>query len=238
MRSQKPSFVTVDLHAHVPQEATDSHSSNSSSSSSSSKPRTIASVSFAEQQVELYSSNSSLSVQSSGPMDLVSASCNISSLRDVELTEDDRMGLSALLSGHADQEVLIHKYNIPMTREKISCLKPGTWLNDEVINFYVEMMMQEGGSIHSFNTFFMVRLYQNENYNFNNVARWTKKVDIFRQKKVFIPINYKNEHWVLVVIDLTIKTIFFYDGYKGNGDTSYDAPLLSITLKVLLSMIT
>jgi Ulp1 family protease len=171
-------------------------------------------------------------------MDLVSASCNISSLRDVELTEDDRMGLSALLSGHADQEVLIHKYNIPMTREKISCLKPGTWLNDEVINFYVEMMMQEGGSIHSFNTFFMVRLYQNENYNFNNVARWTKKVDIFRQKKVFIPINYKNEHWVLVVIDLTIKTIFFYDGYKGNGDTSYDAPLLSITLKVLLSMIT
>ena len=48
MRSQKPSFVSVDLHAHVPLEATDSHSSNSSSSSSSSKPRTIASVSFAD----------------------------------------------------------------------------------------------------------------------------------------------------------------------------------------------
>ena len=32
------------------------------------------------------------------------------------------------------------------------------------------MMMQEGGSIHSFSTFFMIRLYQNENYNFNNVA--------------------------------------------------------------------
>jgi hypothetical protein len=99
MCSQKPSFVAVDLHAHVPQEATDSHSSNSSSSSSSSKPRTKDSVSFAEDQIEPYSSNSSLSVQSSGPMDLVSAFCNISSLRDVELTEDDRMELSALLSG-------------------------------------------------------------------------------------------------------------------------------------------
>ena len=74
-------------------------------------------------------------------MDLVSASCNISSLRDVELTEDNRMELSALLSGPADHEVLIDKYNIDMTREKISCLKPRTWLNDEVINFYVAMMM-------------------------------------------------------------------------------------------------
>ena len=55
---------------------------------------------------------------------------------------------------------------------------------------------------------------------------------------MFIPINYKNEHWVLVVIDLTIKTILFYDGFKRNGDTSYDAPFLSGTLQVLLSMIT
>ena len=169
-------------------------------------------------------------------MDLVSASCNISSLRDVELTEDDRMGLSALLSGPADQEVLIHKYNIPMTRKKISCLKPKTWLNDEVINFYVEMMMQEGGSIHSFNTFFMIKLYENEKYTFKNVARWTKKVDIFRQKKVFIPINLVKSHWVLVVIDLTMKTIFFYDGYKGHGDKTYYAPFLSLTRQVLLSM--
>ena len=146
MRSQKPSFVAVDLHAHVPQETTDSHSSNSSSSSSSSKPRTKASVSFAE-QIKPYSSNLSLSVQSSGPMDLVSASCNISSLRDVEL--------SALLSGSTDHEVLIDKFQIDMTRKKISCLKPRTWLNYEVINFYGEMMMQEGGNIHSFNTLYL-----------------------------------------------------------------------------------
>ena len=70
------------------------------------------------------------------------------------------------------------------------------------------------------------------------MARWTKNLDIFRQKKVFIPINYKNEHWVLVVIDLTIKTIFFYDGYKRNGDTWYDVPFLSGILQALLSMIT
>jgi Ulp1 family protease len=109
------------------------------------------------------------------------------------------------------------------------------------------MMMQEGGSIHSFNTFFMIKLYQNEKggqiyqnekYTFKNVARWTKKVDIFRQKKVFIPINLVKSHWVLVVIDLTMKTIFFYDGYKGHGDNTYYAPFLSLTRQVLLSMIT
>ena len=125
-----------------------------------------------------------------------------------------------------------------MTRKKISCLKPKTWLNDEVINFYVAMMMQEGGSIYSFSTFFMIRVYERGNYTFKNVARWTKNLDIFRHQKMFIPINYKHEHWVLVVIDLTIKTIFFYDGFKRNGDTSYDAPFLSGTLQVLLSMIT
>jgi len=40
-------------------------------------------------------------------MDLVSASCNISSLRDFEVTEDDRMELPALLSGPADHRVFI-----------------------------------------------------------------------------------------------------------------------------------
>ena len=88
---------------------------------------------------------------------------------------------------------------------------------DEVINFYVAMMMQEEGSIYSFSTFFMIRLYERGNYTFKNVARWSKKLDIFRHKKMFIPINYEHEHWVLVVIDLTIMTIFFYDGFKRNG---------------------
>ena len=116
------------------------------------------------------------------------------------MTEDDRMELSALLSGPADDEVLIDKYNIDMTRKKLSCLKPRTWLNDEVINFYVAIMMQEGGSIYSFSTFFVIRLlYERGNYTFKNVVRWTKKLDIFCHKKMFIPINY--EH-VLVVIDV------------------------------------
>ncbi len=39
-----------------------------------------------------------------------------------------------VLSGPADREVLIDKFNIDMTRKKISCLKPKTWLNDEVMS--------------------------------------------------------------------------------------------------------
>jgi hypothetical protein len=35
-----------------------------------------------------------------------------------------------------------------------------------------------------------------------------------------------------------MKTIFFYDGYKGHGDETYYAPFLSLALQVLLSMIT
>ena len=97
------------------------------------------------------------------------------------------MELSSLLSGPADDEVLIDKYNIDMTRKKLSCLKPRTWLNDEVINFYVAMMMQEGGSIYSFSTFFMIRLYERGNYTFKNVARWTKNLDIFLSEESVYP---------------------------------------------------
>jgi len=170
---------------------------------------------------------------------VVLSSGQLSSLTDVELTEEDTKELLVLLSEPVDNTLVIEKFGIDMTLSKISCLRPGEWLNDEVINFYVQMMMQEGRrGIYSFSTFFMDKLYVNGIYSFETVARWTKKVDIFRQNKVFIPINDNNLHWVLVYIDLTAKTIFFYDGFKKDGDTSYDRPFLSLTLQVLLYSIT
>ena len=167
-----------------------------------------------------------------------------SGLRErVDLTEEEIMEVNTLLSvdlsGPVDHIIVIDKFQIDMIIKKLACLQPQTWLNDEVINFYTNMMVQEtmqsagGERIYSFSTFFMERVYQNRQYNFPNVQRWTKKVDIFGQKKVFIPINISNRHWVLVLIDLTVKTIFFYDGFEANGD-----PYVTLTLQVLLTTIT
>jgi Ulp1 family protease len=38
------------------------------------------------------------------------------------------------------EEVVIDKFKIPMTVSNIECLRPGIWLNDEVINFYMRML--------------------------------------------------------------------------------------------------
>ena len=83
MRSQKPSFVAVDnshLHAHVPQETTESHSSNSSNTSLLSKPRSTASIHPGQvdyssliyidvTEEEIMELNTLLSVNLNGPVD-------------------------------------------------------------------------------------------------------------------------------------------------------------------------
>ena len=76
----------------------------------------------------------------------------------------------------------------------LSRLRPGQWLNDEVINFYGAMILgraeaaskgkekeNERGegkrplNIHYFNSFFWSKLV-NEGYEKGRLARWTKKV--------------------------------------------------------------
>jgi Ulp1 family protease len=145
-------------------------------------------------------------------------------LRNIHLTETQRTELTELLNRPETNDVLIDKFNIDMTVAKIRCLRPRTWLNDEVINFYLSMLQSDfnqcavgQGKIYSFSTFFMVRLLENNTYKYANVARWTKRVDIFSFEKVFIPINIKNMHWTLIVIDFTMKTIIYYDALRGNG---------------------
>lgn len=60
----------------------------------------------------------------------------------------------------------------------IQRLKPETWLNDEIINFYFELLSerqikQGSPSIHCFNSFFCSTL---RDQGFAKVKRWTKRV--------------------------------------------------------------
>lgn len=65
-------------------------------------------------------------------------------------------------------------------------LRPGQWLNDEIINFYGQMILcraEEGKEnqresmldVHYFSTFFWSKL-KNEGYEKARLAKWTKKV--------------------------------------------------------------
>ncbi|KAL7748966.1 hypothetical protein RI367_005614 [Sorochytrium milnesiophthora] len=87
------------------------------------------------------------------------------------------------------------------------------FLNDSIIEFYLKwiyhnMPQERKAECYFFNTFFFKKLTEGisassiggENkVGFERVQKWTKKVDLFRFKYIFVPINEKL-HWFLALI--------------------------------------
>lgn len=108
-------------------------------------------------------------------------------------------------------------------------LKPGQWLNDEVINFYMVLInrrsnelekAREAGQVQTFKkgqeplnvfafTSFFYSKFKREGYK--SVTRWTKKTDVFKKDAVLMPINLNNTHWVCACINIRKKRFEFYD---------------------------
>ena len=148
-------------------------------------------------------------------------------------TEVERSELTKILRGRASEVVVIHKFAISMTKAKLQCLKNNTWLNDEVISFYMLMLQARNQQScaadpqkiksHFFNSFFMERLLvTDKKYTYNNVKSWTKKVDVRNVENIFWPISINRGHWILVVAFMkeTPKRIASYDS-MGSISTKY-----------------
>ncbi|OQR97074.1 SUMO protease [Achlya hypogyna] len=144
---------------------------------------------------------------------------------DLVLSPEDEEAVDDALSGGSASEVLCQKFNVDITRGLLQCLRPGQWLNDEIINFYFQMLAERDISVHAalgiaashfFNSFFFSKVSEG-GYNFVNVRRWTRKIDLFAMDKIFIPVNIRNVHWCLAVIFMTEKRIQYYDSMNGAG---------------------
>eukprot|EP00116_Pleurobrachia_bachei_P002546 sb/3462808/ len=133
------------------------------------------------------------------------------------LTEEMMMAVDRALSGGPLMETLVDHFNIGITRKDVQTLKDLTWLNDEVINFYFNLLMDRSKkvapSIHIFNTFFYPRLLK---VGHQGLARWTRKVDLFAKDLIMIPIHL-GMHWCLAVIDNRTSTITYYDSLLGDN---------------------
>ncbi|NXG42227.1 SENP2 protease, partial [Psilopogon haemacephalus] len=116
------------------------------------------------------------------------------------------------------REVLSSVCRLRVTREDLGTLREGQWLNDEVINFYLQLVVERSRkagypSVHAFSTFFYTKLLSGGH---TAVRRWTKGVDIFQKDLLLVPIHL-TVHWALVVIDLRKKTISYYDSLGQRG---------------------
>lgn len=100
-------------------------------------------------------------------------------------------------------------FGIPLTKESFRTLLPGKWLNDEIINGFVQLVRERhgcradtaAGPLMVLNSFFLLRLLHRGVYDYEGVRRWTRNVDIFKKDKVFIPINMSSSHWMLAVLE-------------------------------------
>uniref|UniRef100_A0A0P4W8J0 BTB domain-containing protein n=1 Tax=Scylla olivacea TaxID=85551 RepID=A0A0P4W8J0_SCYOL len=132
---------------------------------------------------------------------------------------------NALMKGPPNQ-VLIEKFNTQITRHDISTLAGLNWLNDEIINFYMNLLIERGKNdnypkVYAFNTFFYPKLMKT---GFASVKRWTKKVDLFSHDLLLIPVHL-GMHWCLATIDLRTKCVRYFDSMLGDNDKCLEALL-------------
>ena len=117
-------------------------------------------------------------------------------------------------------EVLVDAHKIQITVKDLDTLSGLNWLNDEIINFYMQMIVARAAdsqgklpATYAFNTFFYSRLMEK---GYTAVKRWTKKVDLFSYSVLLIPVHL-GVHWCLAAVDVDRKVITYYDSMGGNN---------------------
>mmetsp|Transcript_9523 Transcript_9523/g.19406 ORF Transcript_9523/g.19406 Transcript_9523/m.19406 type:complete len:198 (+) Transcript_9523:1-594(+) len=105
-------------------------------------------------------------------------------------------------------------------------LQPRTWLNDEVIHYYLLLLSRNHESCHFFKSHFMTKLLNHgEGYRYENVRTWARRAnlsstrpgDIFALDKIFFPVNISGMHWALVVAYMKERRLQYYDSMFGDG---------------------
>lgn len=99
--------------------------------------------------------------------------------------------------------------------------KPLTWLNDQVINFYMKLLVERSKlnkklpKVYSMDTFFLSLL---EAHGYPHMSRYGRKdIDIFSYDIITVPVHKPN-HWCMAIINLKEKTIKYYDSMGAPND--------------------
>ena len=132
----------------------------------------------------------------------------------------------------------------------MECMREGTWLNDEVINFFLGLLQDRenraaGGKqprVHFHNTFFYNKLYSGTGeYVFKSVSRWTTEkrlgYSLLGCDLVIVPVH-QAMHWVLAVIDIKARLVSYYDSLKGVDPACLVRPGRTTGHVLLLTLLT
>eukprot|EP00588_Corethron_pennatum_P009003 CAMPEP_0194266106 /NCGR_PEP_ID=MMETSP0169-20130528/1125_1 /TAXON_ID=218684 /ORGANISM="Corethron pennatum, Strain L29A3" /LENGTH=605 /DNA_ID=CAMNT_0039006717 /DNA_START=204 /DNA_END=2021 /DNA_ORIENTATION=+ len=146
------------------------------------------------------------------------------------LTQDEQEQVHDIIYGRGNgREIIATSETDSVQRDSLRRLRPGTWLNDEVIHYFLLMLARRDQELskslnrkrsHFFKSFFVTKLLDERGYCYSNVKRWSKKVpgkDIFQLDKIICPVNVANSHWTCAVIFVEEKRIQYYDSMGCGG---------------------
>ncbi|XP_050307216.1 sentrin-specific protease 1-like [Anthonomus grandis grandis] len=140
-----------------------------------------------------------------------------------ELTEEQLNMVRRAFRGDPN-EVLARNFNLNITRRDLMTLAGLNWLNDEVINFYMNLIIERGKdkkwpSSYAFNTFFYTKLIKDGP---QSLRRWTKRIDLFSYDFVCVPVHL-GMHWCMAIIDFTEKKIKYFDSMGSPNNRCLEA---------------
>ncbi|XP_059209420.1 sentrin-specific protease 2 [Centropristis striata] len=143
------------------------------------------------------------------------------------LSKDMAAEVSCALAQRDPNLVLSAAFKLRITQRDLATLQEGGWLNDEVMNFYLSLVMERssgeaaGLKVYSFSTFFFPKLRGGggggQAGGHAAVKRWTKAVDLFLYDLILVPLHL-GVHWAMAVIDFKSKTVKSYDSMGQRHD--------------------
>ncbi|KAJ3776202.1 hypothetical protein FB446DRAFT_785361 [Lentinula raphanica] len=123
-----------------------------------------------------------------------------------------------------------------------SSLGVGRWLNDEIINYFVNKWCIQSKKVLGFSTFFASRCLFEENTSCLEAKKWFTEDDEKRVLSwvrarqrflklevwdaVFIPIHENASHWYSAYIDFRLKRIEIYDSLQQTYLDNYTKPAI------------
>ncbi|XP_010524538.1 PREDICTED: ubiquitin-like-specific protease ESD4 isoform X2 [Tarenaya hassleriana] len=144
----------------------------------------------------------------------------------IPLTDEEELEVQRAFSTRNRKVLVTHENsNIDITGEVLQCLTPTSWLNDEVINVYLELLKERETreprkflKCHFFSTFFYKKLVSNAGYNYKAVRRWTTQRKLgyclIDCDKIFVPIH-RGVHWTLAIINNRDRKFQYLDSLNG-----------------------
>lgn len=141
------------------------------------------------------------------------------------LTPEQEKLVNRALGPGPPGQLLVEKFNLRIHRRDLQTLSGLNWLNDEVINFYMNLLMQrceerkDLPKVYATNTFFYPKLMQSGQAG---LRRWTRKVDIFAHDLIVVPVHL-GVHWCLSIIDFRAKKVSYLDSMGGRNQPCLDA---------------